>query len=68
MSAFLVDPEHIHVMLWAANRPVGYLGPLRWYFDNPSRSNQLDGDNLDQVGQMLADENSASVNFRYSQD
>ena len=36
MSAFIVDPEHIHVMIWAATRHVNHLGPLRWYYGNPT--------------------------------
>ena len=43
MSAYLVDAEHIHVLLWAASRPIAPPNPtLRWLYDNPTRINQLD--------------------------
>ncbi|BBX54651.1 hypothetical protein [Mycolicibacterium poriferae] len=68
MSAFIVDPEHIHVLLWAASRPTSPYGPLVWYYDNPSREGRLTDDAIDTVGQMLVDENAASVNYRYDED
>ncbi len=68
MSAFIVDPEHIHVLLWAASRPAGHYGPLSWYFDKPTREGRLTADTRDAVGQMLVDENAASVNYRYDED
>ncbi len=72
MSAFIVDPpEHIHVLLWAASRPTSppYGPPLVWYYDNPpSREGRLTDDAIDTVGQMLVDENAASVNYRYDED
>ena len=68
MSAFIVDPEHIHVLLWAASRPTSPYGPLVWYYDNPSREGRLTDDAIDTVGQMLVDENAASVNYRYNED
>jgi hypothetical protein len=68
MSAYLVGPEHINVLLWAAHqgfhRP---LGNLTWTFDNPIRVHQLTDANLDEVGQMLVDANNASVNHRYGE-
>jgi len=68
MSAFVVHPEHIHVLLWAASRPVGHDGPLQWHFDNPTKVDHLTRDRLDGVGQMLLDANVASVNYRYGED
>lgn len=68
MSAYLVDPEHIHVLLWAADRPIAPPNPtLRWLYDNPTRVNQLepDGSNRDELGQMLLDENADSLNHLY---
>ncbi|WP_062899321.1 hypothetical protein [Mycobacterium avium] len=66
MSAYVVHAEHINVLLWAGRygfrRPCGN---LTWYYDNPTRVNQLTDDNLDQVGQMLVDANTASVNYCY---
>jgi hypothetical protein len=68
MSAFQVDAEHINVMLWAARHYIPhYLGDMRWYSSNPQQAHQLTADNLDAVGQMLADANAASVNYRYDE-
>lgn len=64
MSAYLVDDEHIHVMLWAAERYSGY-GPLRWYYGNPEDMGTLEDRNT--VGQMLIDANLRSVNHRYNE-
>jgi len=68
MSAFIVDPEHIHVLLWATSRTTSPYGPLAWYYDNPTRKGELTPDTRDDVGQMLVDENAASVNYRYDED
>jgi hypothetical protein len=67
MSASTVDHEHIHVLLWAAAKPVPPNGPMHWYYHNPTRCNQIDPDhhNLDQIGQMLLDENALSTNYLY---
>ncbi|WP_236722095.1 hypothetical protein, partial [Mycobacterium avium] len=66
MSAYVVASEHINVLLWAGRygfrRPCGN---LTWIYGNPIRVNQLTDDNLDQVGQMLVDANTASVNYCY---
>jgi hypothetical protein len=66
MSAYVVEAEHINVLLWAAHeafrRPPGN---LTWIFDNPIRVHQLTHNNLDEVGQMLVDANTASVNYCY---
>jgi hypothetical protein len=54
MSAFVVQPEHIDVMVWIGSQPAGHIGSLRWYFGNPARMNELRADTRDQVGQILA--------------
>lgn len=70
MSAFLVDPEHIHVMIWAGmeRRYGGRYSPLSWYWGNPGERGILDHQSADAVGQMLLDANAASVNTRYEED
>lgn len=66
MSAYVVEAEHINVLLWAARYGYRRAGAnLTWAYDNPTRVNQLTEDNLDQVGQMLVDANTASVNHCY---
>ena len=69
MSAYIVDHEHIHVLIWAASKPIAPPNaPMRWLYDNPTRANQIepDGSNRDEIGQMLLDENAASINHLYS--
>jgi hypothetical protein len=70
MSASIVDHEHIHVLLWAAAKSVPPNGPMSWYYDNPIRCNRVnpDGSNRDELGQMLLDENAASINHLYRRD
>jgi hypothetical protein len=71
MSASIVDHEHIHVLTWAASNPIAPPNcQMRWLYDNPTRVNQIepDGSNRDEIGQMLLDENAASVNHLYSTD
>jgi hypothetical protein len=67
MSAFIVHPEHINVLLWAGLQRVGHSGPLRWAFGNPSRIQELHPANASQVGRMLLEENIASVNHLYNE-
>ena len=68
MSAYLVGPEHINVLLWAAHKAFRrHPYNLTWTFDNPIRVHQLTDANLDEVGQMLVDANNASVNHRYGE-
>jgi hypothetical protein len=68
MSAYLVGPEHINVLLWAAHKGFRrHPYNLTWTFDNPIRVHQLTDANLDEVGQMLVDGNNASVNHRYGE-
>ena len=69
MSAAIVDHEHIHVLIWAASKPIAPPNwQLRWTWDNPTRINQIEPDvsNRDEIGQMLLNENAASVNHLYS--
>jgi hypothetical protein len=68
MSAVVVHHEHIHVLIWAASKPIAPTNPtMRWLYDNPTRVNQLepDGSNRDEIGQILLDENADSVNHLY---
>lgn len=69
MSAVIVNHEHIHVLIWAATKPIAPPNPtMRWLYDNPTRVNQVepDGSNRDEIGQILLDENADSVNHLYS--
>jgi hypothetical protein len=71
MSAFIVDDEHIHVLVWAGLN-VRY-GPLRWRASDPTMPGghhwrELTGDTADPTGQMLLDTNIASVNHRYDEN
>jgi hypothetical protein len=67
MSAFIVHREHISVPIWAGLQRVGHSGPLRWHFDNPTDIRELTPGNATQVGRMLLDENTASVNHLYTE-
>ena len=68
MSAFVVDHEHINVMIWAGlTTSRGHDGPLRWHFDNPSRINTLTTDTATEVGQLLLTTNIVSVDYLYRQ-
>lgn len=66
MSAFIVDEEHIHVLVWAGLHFADY-GPLRWSVPttNPTQYHALEYDDTDAVGAMLWHENHVSVNYRY---
>ncbi len=78
MSAFIVANEHIAAMIHTAingtsdSRPAhpqasAFAGSFSWY--NPQhRREVLDLGSADQVGQMLLNENHASVNARYNED
>lgn len=68
MSAFVVHPEHINVLIWAGLRRTGGLPyQLSWEHGNPTTTTTLDHDNRDAIGQMLIAENTASVNYRYNE-
>jgi hypothetical protein len=58
MSAFIIHPEHINVLIWAG------LHHLRggWLFGNPTDVAELTAENATSVGRMLLEENTASVN------
>jgi len=71
MSAFIVDAEHIHVLVWAGLN-IRY-GPLRWRASDPTMPGghhwrELTADTVDPTGQMLLDANIASVNHRYAEN
>jgi hypothetical protein len=71
MSAYIVDDEHIHVLIWAASKPIAPPNwQMRWPYDNPTRVNQIepDGSNRDEIGHMLLAENAASVNHLYREN
>lgn len=66
MSAFLVDPEHINVLIQAGlTRKYPGIG-LSWH--HLGESYALEYNTADRVGQMLLDANAASVNHRYDED
>ncbi|ART74333.1 hypothetical protein BTO20_37560 (plasmid) [Mycobacterium dioxanotrophicus] len=58
MTAFVVHVEHIHVLLWAGLRDPR-LGALRW--NTATVAGELQPETASTVGQMLLDENIASV-------
>ncbi|WP_143695209.1 hypothetical protein [Williamsia sp. 1135] len=80
MSAYLVDPEHIHVLV-RAGLP-GRLGMISWPTDDDaiptpsnglidvgqSRVRALRPESASAVGQLLLDANAASVITRYRED
>lgn len=68
MSAFIVEHEHINVMVWAGLRYVDSpYYPLRWFHGNPETRSILDYTTSDETGHMLLAENVASVNYRYNE-
>ena len=80
MSAYLVDPEHIHVLLHAAVYRWPGQHDLSWpTSEAPSAVNavedrhwalvqRLTSSTMDVIGQLLVDANAASVNHRYDED
>lgn len=64
MSAFIVGKEHINAILLAGLSV--RCKPFTWYYNEEKR--QLTSDNADEIGQMLLDENAASVAHRYPND
>lgn len=64
MSAFVVHPEHINVLLWGALRAAK--GRLCWFYGNPTRMGELTDTTATTIGQMLLDANVASVNYLYT--
>jgi len=68
MSAWIVSDEHLRVMLWAGMDRIGPFGTLRWKVPGDSGAyNELTRDTAAAVGQMLMEQNGASVNYRYSE-
>lgn len=64
MSEFVVDNEHLHVLIWAATiTPDYHHVPLSWTYGNPSHRNHIHPDNLTEIGQMLLDANTDAVNY-----
>jgi hypothetical protein len=61
MSAFVVHPEHINVLLWAGLKDPR-LGALRWDHGHPTNSTDLQPESATSIGQMLLTENVKSVN------
>lgn len=69
MSAFIVDPEHIHVLIWAGLRKTpNHRADLVWYYGNPTFQDRLDINTSNEIGRKLLAENVASVNHRYNED
>ncbi|MGC5225130.1 hypothetical protein ACPW96_21385 [Micromonospora sp. DT81.3] len=84
MSAFMVDPEHIHVLVWAAVHSKPTEPELHTYTrDEPTPYNAVEESgwsgewNVRRLrkhltetayGQFLVDANAASVNRRYDED
>lgn len=68
MSAFIVDSDHIDLMVSAAlDLPGVYT--LRWQFpDDPTITREMNEGLSGWVGSMLLAENARSVNHRYSED
>lgn len=72
MSAFLVDPEHINVLVHAATA-FRSGDTMSWCVPDDSeiygyRYVRADTESPDRIGQMLLDQNAASVNHRYDED
>ena len=73
MSAFMVDTEHINVMVWAATELASPedAGPVFTYMSNEGelvRVSRMDRDSMTRAGQMLADANADSIRARYCED
>lgn len=62
MSAFVVHPEHINVLIWAGLQDPR-LGALRW--QTARLAEELQPENASEVGQMLLDANVAAVDSIY---
>src|SRR6188472_1813605 len=73
MSAYMVDREHIAYLIEAAmsRRILGHgNSPLRWFHVAEHRPSGGDWKAIDDpaaVGQMLWNENLASINYRYGE-
>jgi hypothetical protein len=62
MSAFIIHPEHINVLIWTGLHHLRGGARLRWLFGNPTDVAELTAENATSVGRMLLEENTASVN------
>ena len=67
MSAFIIHPEHINVLIWAGLHHLRCGAPLHWVFGNPTDLAELTPENPTSVGRMLLEENTASVNHLYNE-
>jgi len=65
MSAFIIHPEHINVLIWTGLHHLRGGAPLRWLFGNPTDVAEPTAENATSVGRMLLEENTASVNHLY---
>lgn len=69
MSCFIVDAEHINVLVEAATGAMTYgTGGLYLAIDDTNERFCLTREDRDRIGQMLTDWNTASVNERYDED
>ena len=64
MSAFIVDTSHIDAMIRVALN----VSQREFHFASVGPYGVLTHETADDIGQMLMNENTASVNFRYSED
>ena len=62
MSAFIVHPEHINVLIWAGLHHLRGGAPLHWRFGDPTDVAKLTPENPTSIGRMLLEENTTSVN------
>lgn len=69
MSVWMVDFEHINVLVWAGlQREYAPHGTLNWYWGSPTRVGTLDYGTTAVVGQMLVRANTDSLKARYGDD
>lgn len=66
MSAWVIDFEHINVLVWAGlSREFAYDHVLTWYWGNPTRAGRLEHHNATEVGRMLVRANVDSMKACY---
>lgn len=72
MSAYMIDRNHVRFLIEAGlSSRIRGMSPLRWFWtdaEGKERDATLTGDTAAAVGQMLWDENHASVCARYPED
>jgi hypothetical protein len=69
MSAWMVDFEHVNVLVWAGLKPrqdYGY--EMTWYWGNPTQAGKLDHTTATEVGEMLVRANVESLRARYGDE